>query len=446
MPTAGSGDFSPSGTEIVYSPQSRDFRSEKRYGGGQANQLYIFDTKTSAAKRITEGPRPTRDAMWLGDTIFFNSDRDGHFNLYSYTVSNGRTSKVTNSTQWDVRWPSSDNENQIVYELDGELVVLDARTRKSTSISINVPDEGNWSRPSRVSAANLIESVGLSPKGERALFVARGDVFTAPVEKGPTRNLTHSSGAHDKWASWSPDGSQIAFISDMSGEEELYVIAQDGSKPAEQLTHGGTAMRYGPEWAPDGKRIAFSDKDGKVYILTLADKKLVEIADSPRGQVRDYTWSPRSNFLAFTMANKSPFSGVYVWSAGDGQLHRVTDESFNSYNPAWDPQGNYLYYLSDREYAPQLSNIEFNFATNRPTYIYALALRRDVKNPFPPESDEVTVAKPADEAAKPAMSPSPAEKPAESPAPAPAPTAEAKPEAAAPKPPATMTIDFDGLE
>ena len=443
MPTAGSGDFSPNGTEIVYSPQSRDFRSEKRYSGGQANQLYIFDTKTNSAKRITEGPRATRDAMWLGDTIFFNSDRDGHFNLYAYTVSNGRTSKVTNNSPWDLRWPSSDNENQIVYELDGELQVLDARTRKSTPISIIVPDEGNSRRPSRVSAANLIESIGLSPKGERAVFVARGDVFTLPVEKGPTRNLTHSSGAHDKWANWSPDGSQIAYISDASGEEELYVIAQDGSKPAEQLTHGGTAMRYVPEWAPDGKWIAFSDKDGKLYVLTMADRKLTEIADSTRGQIRDYVWSPRSNFLAFTMANANQFSAVYIWSAADGKLHRVTDESFNSFNPAWDPQGNYLYYLSDREFAPQLSNVEFNFATNRPTYIYAVTLRKDVKNPFPPESDEVTVAKTADDSAKPAASPSPAEKPAETPAAA-APS-ESKPEAAAPKPPATLTIDFDGL-
>ena len=443
MPTAGSGDFSPNGTEIVYSPQSRDFRSEKRYSGGQANQLYIFDTKTNSAKRITEGPRATRDAMWLGDTIFFNSDRDGHFNLYAYTVSNGRTSKVTNNSPWDLRWPSSDNENQIVYELDGELQVLDARTRKSTPISIIVPDEGNSRRPSRVSAANLIESIGLSPKGERAVFVARGDVFTLPVEKGPTRNLTHSSGAHDKWANWSPDGSQIAYISDASGEEELYVIAQDGSKPAEQLTHGGTAMRYVPEWAPDGKWIAFSDKDGKLYVLTMADRKLTEIADSTRGQIRDYVWSPRSNFLAFTMANANQFSAVYIWSAADGKLHRVTDESFNSFNPAWDPQGNYLYYLSDREFAPQLSNVEFNFATNRPTYIYAVTLRKDVKNPFPPERDEVTVAKTADDSAKPAASPSPAEKPAETPAAA-APS-ESKPEAAAPKPPATLTIDFDGL-
>jgi tricorn protease len=270
------------------------------------------------------------------------------------------------------------------------------------------------------------------------LFAARGDIFTAPIEKGPTRNLTDSSGAHDKWPSWSPDGSQIAFISDKTGEEEIYLIPQDGSKPAEQITTGGSAMRYQPEWAPDGKRIAFSDKDGKLYVITLADRKIVQVTDSPRGQIRDYTWSPRGNFLAFTMSNDNQFASVFVWSANDSQLRRVTDDYFNSYNPAWDPSGNYLYFLSDREFAPQISNIEFNYATNRPTYIYAMALRKDVKHPFPPESDEVTVAKTADDSAKP-----PAEKPAEGAAPAPAP-AEAKPEAA-PKPPATMNIDFDGI-
>jgi tricorn protease len=436
MPTAGSGDFSPSGTEIVYSPQSRDFRSEKRYGGGQANALYIFDSKTSAARRITEGPRATRDPMWIGDTIYFNSDRDGHFNLYAYGVASGKTTQITTSKSWDVRWPSSDNESQIVYELDGELQVLDTKTRKSTPISINVPDEGNARRPSRVPAGNLIESFGLSPKGERVVFSARGDIFSAPVEKGPTRNLTHSSGAHDKWPSWSPDGSQIAFISDASGEEEIYLVPQDGSKPAEQITKAGAAMRYSPEWAPDGKRIAFSDKDGKLYILTVADRRVVEIADSNRGQIRDYVWSPKGNFLAFSMPNPNQFSSVYIWSSADNQPHRVTDEFFNSYNPAWDPQGNYLYYLSDREFAPQISTIEFNYATNRPTYIYAIALRKDVKHPFPPESDEVTVAK-TDEAPKPAASPV-ADKPSEAAA------AEPKPEAS-PKPPATLTIDFAGI-
>ncbi len=410
MPEAGSGDYSPDASQIVYSPQSRDFRSEKRYGGGQANSLYIFDLKSYATKKVTDGPRPTRDPMWIGDTIYFNSDRDGHFNLYAYNTGNGKTTEVTNSKLWDVRWPSSDNESRIVYELNGELQVFDTKNNKSNAISITVPDEGLARRPSRISAANQIESVGLSPKGERALFVARGDIFTAPIEKGPTRNLTHSSGAHDKWGSWSPDGSSIAFISDTTGEEELYVAPQDGLKPAAQITRGGSAMRYQPEWAPDGKRIAFGDKDGKVYVVTLADRRMIEIVDSPHTQIRDYVWSPRGNYLAFSYPpSQNGNSAIFVWSAADGKVHPVTDDMFNASSPAWDPQGNYLYFLSDREFAPQISQVEFNYATNRTSYIYAMALRKDVKHPFPPESDEVTVSKP-EEAPKPKGTP-PAQEP-----------------------------------
>ena len=458
MPQAGSGDYSPDATQMVYSPQSRDFRPEKRYGGGQANSLYIFDLKTYATKRITEGPRATRDPIWMGNTIYFNSDRDGHFNLYAYDVPSGKTTQITSNKVWDVRWPSADNQDRIIYELNGELQILDAKSRKSSGISITVPDDGLARRPSRVSASGQIESVGLSPKGERAVFSARGDIFSAPIEKGPTRNLTHSSGAHDKWPSWSPDGSQIAFISDLSGEEELYLVSQDGLKAPEQITRGGSAMRYQPEWAADGKRIAFGDKDGKVYVITLADRKMVEIADSPRGQIRDYIWSPRGNYLAFSMAvSGNGFSSVYVWNGADGKVTRVTDDMFNAYSPTWDPQGNYLYFLSDREFAPQISQIEFNYATNRDAYIYTLALRKDVKHPFPPESDEVTVAK-TDDSAKPKGTPpgiepkEPAKdinrelnkEPAqETEKPTPAASPEPKPEA---KPPATLVIDFDGIQ
>ena len=432
MPEAGSGDFSPDSERMVYSPQFRDFRSEKRYSGGQANVLYIFDLKTSDTKRITEGPRPTRDPMWMGDTIYFNSDRDGHFNIYSYGVSSGKTAQVTRSKQWDVRWPSSDHEGRIVYEMNGELQILDAKSGKTTPISITVPDDGLARRPSRISAANNIESYELSPKGERALFSARGDIFTAPIEKGPTRNLTHSSGAHDKWPNWSPDGSQIAFISDLSGEEELYLVPQDGSKPAQQITNGGGVMRYQPEWSADGKRIAFGDKDGKIWIVTLADRKMTEIVDSPRGQIRDYVWSPRGNYLAFSMpVSPNGTTSVYVWSAADNKVRRVTEGVFNSFNPVWDPQGSYLYYISNREFAPQISNIEFNYATNRDSYIYAMALRKDVKHPFPAESDEVSVSKQAEKPAEGA--------PAEQPKPA-----EPKPETA-PKPPADLVVDFDGI-
>ena len=203
----------------------------------------------------------------------------------------------------------------------------------------------------------------------------------------------------------------------------MWAIGQDGTTPPEQLTTGGKAFRYAPEWAPDGKRIAFGDKDGKIWILTLADKKLIEIVDSKRGQIRDYAWSPRGNHLAFSMPNENSFNSVWIWSAGDGQLHRVTEESFNANGPAWDPQGSYLYYVSDREFAPLISSFEFNYATNRTTGIFAVALRKDVKSPFPPESDEVTITKEE------------GDKPKEP----------EKKDAAAPKPSADLVIDFDGL-
>ncbi len=462
MPEAGSGDYSPDGTQIAYSPQFRDFRPEKRYGGGQANVLYTFNLRTYEAKRISEGPRPSRDPMWIGNSIYYDSDRDGHYNLYAYDVPSAKTTQLTFNKIWDVRWPSSDNDSRIVYELDGELHVFDTKAKKDSAVSIFVPDDGLHKRPSRISVAQNIEDYALSPKGERVLFGARGDIFTAPVEHGPTRNLTNSSGAHDKWPRWSPDGSRIAFISDKSGEEEVWVVAQDGSKPAEQISTGGHAMRYAPEWSADGSRIAFGDKDGKVFILTLADRKLTEIADATRGQIRDYAWSPKGNFLAFSMPEKNNNSAVYIWSATDNQLHRVTDGFFNAYNPAWDPAGDYLYYLSDREFAPQISSIEFNYALNRETNIYAMTLRKSVKHPFPPESDEVTVAKEGETpAAKPQDKGDPQvpREPIKDVKKEPAQAQPGKPEApagdqqaanAAPtnpqaKPPATMTIDFDGI-
>jgi len=401
MPTSGAGDFSPNGTSIVYSPLFRDFRTWKRYQGGWAEDLYIFDLDSHDVELIAPSVRTERDPMWIGNTIYFASDRDGTLNLYAYSTQDGDIRQLTHETTWDVRWPSSDNSGQIVYELDGELHVYSVATGDDRKLDIIVPDDGLSMRPSRYPAYENIEGAALSPKGERAVFVARGDVFTVPIEKGPTRNLTQSSGAHDKWARWSPDGSTIAFISDRSGEEQVYLIAQDGSGEPEQLTEGLHAMLYAPRWAPDGKRLAFSDKNGKLYVLTLDGRKLQEIADDKRGRIFDYAWSPNGGHVAFSMADVNGFDALYIWSVEDGVLHRITDTYHDVYGPAWGAKGDYLFYLSDREYAPQISQIEWNIAGNRMTGIFALALRRDVANPFPPESDEVTIDKdgePADDA------------------------------------------------
>ncbi|HJZ65835.1 MAG TPA: S41 family peptidase [Candidatus Acidoferrum sp.] len=396
MPKSGAGDFAPDGKRIVYSPLFRDFRTWKRYSGGWAQQLYIFDLKSHAAEKITDDPRSHRDPMWVGNKIYYSSDKDDTLNLYSYDPTTKKTEQLTHGKKWDLRWPSTDHKNQIVYELEGELNVFNTATGKSTHLSVTVPTDATAMRPSHISATNAIEGFELSPKGERAVFVARGDVFTVPIEKGPTRNLTNSSNAHDKWGRWSPDGAKIAYISDADGEDEVYLINQDGSGKPEELTHGFHAMLFAPEWAPDGKRIAFSDKDGKLYVLTLEDKKVTQVAQDPSGNLRDYIWSSDGGHLAYTMNNPNNFRSIYVWSVADGQQHRVTGDLFDATDISWDAEGSYLYYTAVHDFAPIISRIEFNFATNRGEELYALALRRDVKNPFPPESDEVTISKDGD--------------------------------------------------
>ncbi|MBV9961433.1 MAG: PDZ domain-containing protein [Parafilimonas sp.] len=376
---------------MVYSPRTRDFRSEKRYSGGQANTLYIYDLNTNDAKKISEGDRASRDEMWIGNKIYFNSDKDGKFNLYTYDIASGKTEQLTFFKDWDIRWPSSDEQNKIVYERNGELEILNLQNNQSQKLNITVPDDGLYKRPHTLNVTDYIQGTALSPKGERILIEARGDIFSVPAEKGVTRNLTHSSDAHDKLPRWSPDGSQVAFISDKSGEEEVWIVAQDGMSAPQQITSGSHAQHYAPEWSSDGKKIAYSDKDGKVYVFTIATKKTEQIIDAPNGQVTDYEWSPKGNYLAFSFAGVNNFNSVYIYDVKNYKLHQVTDSMFNSYNPTFDPSGDYLYYLSDREFAPLISGVEFNYASNRSTMLYAMALRKDVKNPFPMESDEVTL-------------------------------------------------------
>jgi tricorn protease len=389
MPRAGAGDYSPDAKRIAYSPLWRDFRTEKRYSGGWANDLYIYDLATNATKIVSPTKRSERDPIWIGDAVYFTSDRNGTFNIYKYDVKSEAVTQITKSDSWDVRWPASDNKGTIVYELGGELWTMDVASAKATKIDITVPDDGLWDRPSRVSAANSIEDFDVAPKGERALFAARGDIFTAPIENGPTRNLTRSSNAHDRAPAWSPDGKQVLFISDASGEEELYLVAQDGSAPMKQLTKGNKARLYRPTWSPDGKRVVYSDKEGRVFVVTVAGGSQVQVGDERNGQVTDFSWSPCSAWLAFSLGQRNGNNAIYIWGTGDGKTQKITDGFFNERNPAWDPEGKYLWYLSEREYQPQISSIEWNFATDRMTGLFALALRKDVANPFAPLSDEV---------------------------------------------------------
>src|SRR3984893_15164660 len=388
MPVSGAGSFSPDGKKIVYSPLWRDFRSEKRYQGGWANDLYIFDLTHPALLQVTNDPRTDRDPMWIGDAIYFNSDRTGVFNLFRYDIATRQTRQLTHYEDWDVRWPSADADGQIVYESDGELHIYDTRDEQDRALSIDVPADGTITQPQTVNAADNIEGVALSPGGERVGIAARGDIFSVPVEHGITRNLTQSSSAHDREIAWSSDGKRLAYVSDRSGEEEIYVQAQDGNSPAVQLTSGSSSRYYAPRWSGDDKRIAFSDNTGRLYVIEVATKRRVTVARDPAELTQDYGWSPDGRFLSYSLDESNGFSGVFVWSAADEKSRRITPPLFNAHSPAWAPDGELLYFLSDREYQPLLSTVEFDFATDRQTGIFAVALRKDVKNPFGIRDDE----------------------------------------------------------
>ncbi len=389
MPNSGAGDFSPDGGKVVYSPLFRDFRHWKRYQGGWAQNLYIFDLSTYEVEPVSHTVRSERDPMWIGGTIYFASDRDDRLNLYAFDPDTGSVQQITTSELWDVRWPSSDNRSRIVYELAGRLHVLDVATGDDRALTITVPDDGLWKRPHRVEVADLLTDFDISPKGERAVMTARGEVFTVPIEHGPTRNLTRSSGANDRAATWSPDGRHIAFISDRSGEEQIWVVDQSGAGEVRQVTSGHAAYLYRPVWSSDSERIAFSDKDGRLYVVTVADGAEVEVADDIFGQLRDYAWSSDGRHLAFSLNNRAGFSRLFIWSVGGGDPRQVSSDYFDSYGPAWGSGGDYLFYIAERHYAPQVSNLEWNFAGNERDGIYALALRKDVEPLLPPRSDEV---------------------------------------------------------
>ncbi|NEZ04038.1 peptidase S41 [Wenzhouxiangella sp. XN201] len=389
MPVSGAGTFSDDGSKIFYSPLFRDFRTWKRYQGGWAQDLWLFDLEAGDARQITDHERTERDPMWIDGQAYFVSDRDGTLNLYRTDAEGGESEQLTAHEDYDVRWASADRDGRIVYEHGGLLRVFDTGNGTDAGIDIYVPDDGINRHVRSVDVSDQINDARLSPTGMRVLFGARGNLFNAPVDKGVTRAITHRSYAHEREVDWSPDGKTVAFVSDVSGEEELYTAPADGSAEPAALTTGNQTRFYHPRYSPDGERIAISDKDGIIYVIAAdGGGGLERVGRDPGWRNRDYVWSPDGQWLAFSLTQDNGLRALYLHDIDGGETHQITEGLFSEYGPAFSPDGKALYFVADREFSPQISGREWNYATDRVSGIYAFLLDPEADNPFAPEDAE----------------------------------------------------------
>lgn len=388
LPEAGLTSFSPDGTKIAYNRQFRNFRTWKRYKGGLAQDIWIYDLKNNTIEQITNWEGTDTSPMWHENKIYFVSDRDHTANIFCYDLDNKKTRKITNHDEYDVKWPSLGPES-IAYENGGCLYLLDLKTEQIKKVFVEIPDDRALARSEFVSVNDYISEYNLSPDGKRALFTGRGDVFTVPQEKGNIRNLTNTSGAREKNSTWSPDGKWIAYISDRTGEDELYIVPQASKGEEIQITTEGHCFRFAPVWSPDCKRLLFADKDLKLYYADVESKKITLIDTTRNWEIRDYSWSPDSKWIAYAKPATNMFYSIFLYSLKDGEIHRVTDDFTDDREPVFDPEGKYLYFFSKRDFNAMLSNFDPSFTYNEMTKIYVVVLQADSLSSFAPESDEV---------------------------------------------------------
>jgi tricorn protease len=395
IPKGGLMSFSPDGDEIAYNDIFRNFRTWKRYRGGMQQQISFYNFRTNHYEEVVDLSGNDTFPMWHGDTVYFDSDRgpDQRMNLWAYNTKTKEMRQLTHFTEFDVNWPSL-GPDSIVFENGGYLYVFDFATEKARKITVYLPGDSDLARPHWENTSKLITAFDIAPDGKRAVFTARGDVYTVPAKEGSVRDITQTPGINEMDAIWSPDGRWIAYLSDRSGEYELYLKPQDGVGAETRITTDGTMFRLPPVWSPDSKKLAFADKSLRLFYVDVNEKKPVLIDQGKYADLTDYSWSPDSKWIAYAKAADNLYGVVYLYSLDDKKVSPVTTSFTNSWNPIFDPDGKYLYFLSTRDYNEVIGVYDFEFSNPTPTRVFAVTLRADTSSPFAPLSDEVKIASP----------------------------------------------------
>ncbi len=392
--------FSPDGRRIAYNRIFSNFRNWKRYDGGLAQDVYLYDFATRHLQRVTHWQGTDTAPMWYHDTIYFLSDRGAarRENIWAYDLATHRFRQITRFTDYDIDFPSLGDDG-IVFQQGGWLYVLDLPGETLHRLSVRVPDDGERTGPRSVDASKYIRDpdnaqltdYDLAPHGQRALLVARGDVFSLAAGHGQTRDLTASSDADEDHPAWSPDGRWVAYTTDASGEQQIAVRAAQGG-PERLLTHFATGYFYLPAWSPDSERVAFSDNEHRLWYVAVAGGGApVLVAQDRYQEMHDYSWSPDGRWLAYSRTDDTQQRQIWLYEVATRRATCVSRPGSDDFQPRFDPSGRYLFFLSSRHENPVLAENEFDIADLKTTGLYVATLQAHEPSPFAPRADAEAV-------------------------------------------------------
>ena len=401
LPMAVEGSYSPDSSHLAYVPftnfrESWQFqRGLKHYRGGTASPIWIAKLSDSSIEKVPRTNSNDSTPMWLGDKVYFLSDRDGAVNLYAYDTKTKQVSAAIPSNGLDIKSASA-GPDAIVYEQFGSIHLFDPATGKQNPVNIRVTGDFPATRPHFVNVGDKIENANVSPTGARAIFEAHGEIFTVPVEHGDIRNLTNSTGVAERDPAWSPDGKWIAYFSDESGEYALHLRQQDGLGEVKKFNlDDPPSFYYSPTWSPDSKKIAFSDKRLDLWYLDTDTGKTVHIDTNPYdqgpGSGFNPVWSPDGRWLAYTRQLDSTLHAVFLYGLEDKTAHQLTDGLSDAASAAFDKNGKYLYFFASTDSGPAIASSMGSYKVPVTLSAYVVVLQKDRKSPLAPQSDEEKV-------------------------------------------------------
>ncbi|MBX3395343.1 MAG: PD40 domain-containing protein [Phycisphaerae bacterium] len=395
VPYGANGAVSADGEWLAYTPHAIDFRTWKRYRGGMQTDIWLLNLKSKQSRQITDWEGMDTLPMWHGKTVYYLCDtgKNHRLNIWAYDTASAQRRQITDFAEYDVKWPSigpgADGGGEIVFQYGPKLYLLDLKTEQSTPVEVEIPGDRPKLRRRQIDADEWISSWDISPTGARAVFSARGDIWTVPSRKGAPRRLTRSDGAFDRDGTWSPDGQWIAYLSDDSGEYELYVVQSDGKSAARRVTKDGACFRFMASWSPNSKQLLFTDKTGAIYICTLETGEVKQIEKDPwSDQVRP-NWSRDSRWLVYSMNGENRNAAIWLYDVAKGERHQVTSGMFDDVSPCFDRDGDFIYFASHRDFSsPVYEDLGTTWVYSNTSKLVAVPLRRDVKSPLAPQNDE----------------------------------------------------------